>query len=287
MDGDDMTSSDKNESVNTATNKPEVALKKDVEDIRSKLLEQEHRTINIIGQLIKPPKNWTEEDKRANKRAFYWTIARFFIPGLGPGSGTGLIAIASVALLAFQSLSLNTQTELLADQTQVISEELELRRQEIESLRPVLTIVPRRSDKHLRIANEGTREARVETISITASNFEQSNGEIEGFPPYSVFEKSLGNSCTLRVEQRMRDDTLIYPIKHEGSREKEFLLIQRVCDNDDGTRWSVWDFDELKNINTSICYCMQDRDRCWEMHGKWYSLGQNTILNTRPVKSCN
>lgn len=282
-----MTDLEKNENQSSGVKRSDEDLEKDIQDIRVRLLEQEHRTVNIIGYLIKPPKDWSQEDKKANKRAFYWVIARFFIPGLGSGSGTGLIAIASLALLAFQSLSLNTQTKLLAAQTQVISEELELRRQELESLRPVLTIVPRRKEKHLRIANEGTREARVESISITAPSFVESDGEIEGFAPYTIYEKDLGNTCKLRVEQRMRDDTLIYPIKHEGSREKEFLLIQRYCDSAEETSWEPYQFDELKNIETSVCYCMQDKDRCWELHGKWYALGQNTTLNTRSVSSCN
>jgi hypothetical protein len=282
-----MADPEKKEGQSSEVKRSDRDLEKDVQDIRVRLLEQEHRTVNIIGHLIKPPKDWNKEDKKANKRAFYWVIARFFIPGLGPGSGTGLIAIASLALLAFQSLSLNTQTKLLADQTQVISEELELRRQELESLRPVLTIVPRIKEKHLRLANEGTKEARVESISITAPGFVESDGEIEGFAPYSIYEKDLGNSCKLRVEQRMRDDTLIYPIKHEGSREKEFILVQKYCESTDETPWEPYQFDELKNVETSVCYCMQDKDRCWELHGKWYALGQNTILNTRPVPSCN
>lgn len=264
----------------------ELSLRSEIEEIRDKLLEQEHRTINIIGQMISPPPNWSDGEKKANKRAFYWAMARFFIPGLGAGSGTGLIAIASLALLGFQAFSLNTQTYLLAAQTKVISEELQIRRQEIESLRPILAIVPRRNEKTLRLANKGTREARIESIEILADGFSKELGDIKGFAPFYVWNRSIDHQCSLRLTQRMKEDVFLYPIKHEGSREKALLMVRRVCSDDVANEWDPVDYlAELKSIEINICYCMQDRDICWILHGNWYQPPTGR-LSTESVTAC-
>jgi len=91
-------------------------------DIEAKLLEQEHRPIQVIGNFFNRNK-WEKDDPRRSsvKKAIIWRL--FFSPGVMAVAGGGIGILTLVALL-WQNTLFKEQNQLIKTQNQSLIEQL-------------------------------------------------------------------------------------------------------------------------------------------------------------------
>ncbi|MEP3836929.1 MAG: pentapeptide repeat-containing protein [Algibacter sp.] len=96
---------------------------KRLNEIEEKLIEQEHRPIQVITNYLFRNKKWSKGDGRitSSKKALIWRI--FFSPGVVAGTG-GIIALISIFILHLQNNILLDQNDLIEKQNNFFREQI-------------------------------------------------------------------------------------------------------------------------------------------------------------------